>query len=58
MGKRTKVAATKPDEKDSGEPIGIVISNGVRMDEAPRFAAYVWGSVPDGDIAEECVAVA
>lgn len=58
MGKRAKVTVSSPSNGDSGEPIGIVISNGARVDEAPRFAAYVWGPVPDGDIAEECVAVA
>jgi hypothetical protein len=29
------------------EPIGIVISNGSRAEVTPRFAAYVWGPVPD-----------
>ena len=58
MGKRTKVAASSPANGESGEPIGIVISSGARIDEAPRFAAYVWGPVPDADVAEEFVAVA
>jgi len=58
MGKRAKVTASRPTNSESGEPIGIVISSGTRVDEAPRFAAYVWGPVPDGDVAEECVAVA
>ncbi len=29
------------------EPIGIVISSGSRAEAEPRFAAYVWGPVPD-----------
>lgn len=29
------------------EPIGIVISRGLRGDVTPRFAAYVWGQFLD-----------
>ncbi|MFZ9899761.1 MAG: hypothetical protein ACO3F5_10030 [Gemmatimonadaceae bacterium] len=29
------------------EPIGIIISTGLAPEPAPRFAAYVWGPVPD-----------
>jgi len=32
------------------EPMGIVISRGNRAEEAPRFAAYVWGPVPDAEV--------
>ena len=59
MRKQAKAVEQTTDER---EPIGIVISNGARRDEAPRFSAYVWGPVPDADLehadAEELVAVA
>ena len=29
------------------EPLGIVISQGSRVEETPRFAAYVWGPAPE-----------
>ncbi|MFI5310306.1 MAG: hypothetical protein ACHQQ3_03665 [Gemmatimonadales bacterium] len=29
------------------EPVGIVISSGSRKEETPRFAAYIWGPVPE-----------
>jgi hypothetical protein len=29
------------------EPVGIVIASGVRGDVTPRFAAFVWGPVPE-----------
>lgn len=28
------------------EPIGIVISRGTRVEDVPRFWAYVWGPAP------------
>jgi hypothetical protein len=31
------------------EPMGIVISRGSRAEQTPRFTAYVWGPVPDGE---------
>jgi hypothetical protein len=34
-------------EPGSQEPLGIVISRGSRAEEAPRFAAYVWGPAPE-----------
>jgi hypothetical protein len=34
------------------EPVGIVISSGSREEESPRFAAYVWGPVPEDEVAE------
>ncbi|MFL5576165.1 MAG: hypothetical protein ACJ79S_09385 [Gemmatimonadaceae bacterium] len=30
------------------EPVGIVISNGAREIETPRFWAYVWAPAPQG----------
>ena len=35
------------------EPVGIVISGGSRAEETPRFAAYVWGTAPEAEIAAE-----
>lgn len=43
---------------EQAEAIGIVISNGARHEDAPRFAAYVWGPVPESELGEELVAVA
>jgi hypothetical protein len=31
------------------EPVGIVISGGRVEDTPPRFAAFIWGPVPDAD---------
>lgn len=31
----------------AAEPLGIVISRGTRTEATPRFAAYVWGPVPE-----------
>jgi hypothetical protein len=35
------------------EPVGIVISSGIRFERAPQVSAYVWGPAPeapaDGD---------
>lgn len=45
-------------EADSSEPIGIVISSGTPDVAAPRFAAYVWGPVPEEEEQEAMVAVA
>jgi hypothetical protein len=45
-------------ELDTLEPMGIVISRGSRGEDAPRFAAYVWGPVPEAELADELVAVA
>jgi hypothetical protein len=36
-------------ETGSKEPLGIVISQGSRAEETPRFAAYVWGPAPEPD---------
>ncbi len=27
-------------------PVGIIISQGSRAEDAPRFAAYIWGPAP------------
>jgi hypothetical protein len=34
-------------QQDDREPIGIVIADGSRGHAVPRFAAFVWGPVPD-----------
>jgi hypothetical protein len=49
---------TRPPEPatEASEPVGIVISSGIQDAAVPRFAAYVWGPVPDAD--SELVAVA
>ena len=40
----------KPVEQTSAEePLGIVISQGNRAEETPRFLAYVWGPAPEVD---------
>ena len=31
----------------TGEPIGIVISEGTRDEVPPRFLAYIWGPAPE-----------
>lgn len=36
-------------ETSSPEPLGIVISQGSRVEETPRFAAYVWGPAPEAE---------
>jgi hypothetical protein len=33
------------------EPVGIVISSGSRSEETPCFTAYVWGPVPETELA-------
>ena len=33
----------------TSEPVGIVISRGVREEVAPRVSAYIWGPVPEDD---------
>jgi hypothetical protein len=45
-------------ESEILEPMGIVISRGSRAEDVPRFAAYVWGPVPEAELADELVAVA
>ena len=55
MRKRTMNAAaakSTPDFTDATEPLGIVISSGSRDEESPRFAAYVWGPVPEAELGE------
>ena len=32
------------------EPLGIVISQGSRAEQAPRFSAYVWGPAPEDEV--------
>jgi hypothetical protein len=43
---------------EQAEAMGIVISNGARHEDPPRFAAYVWGPAPESELREELVAVA
>ena len=33
------------------EPVGIVIADGGRLVSATRFSAFVWGPVPDEELA-------
>ncbi|MBV9879463.1 MAG: hypothetical protein JO180_03160 [Gemmatirosa sp.] len=33
--------------QENGEPIGIVISDGGRLEVTPRFAAFVWAPGPE-----------
>lgn len=58
MRKRSAVPASADAATESTEPVGIVISNGSRREDAPRFAAYVWGPVPDAINIDDLVAVA
>jgi hypothetical protein len=37
------------------EPMGIVIADGGPGDRPSRFAAFVWGPVPDDDIMADAV---
>lgn len=37
-------------KQDDREPIGIVIADGSRGDAVPRFAAFVWGPVPEEEV--------
>ena len=39
-------------KKEPQDPVGIVIARGRSDDAPPRFSAFVWGPVPDGDLAE------
>ena len=32
------------------EPLGIIISRGDNSEPEPRFAAFVWGPVPDAEL--------
>ena len=38
------------------EPVGIVISQGSREEQVPRFTAYVWGPAPEPEPSGEMVA--
>jgi hypothetical protein len=49
MGRETSVTL---------EPLGIVISQGSRAEEAPRFAAYVWGPAPEPETEDVAVRAA
>ena len=58
MRKRTESSGRRTNATESTEPVGIVISNGTRREDTPRFAAYVWGLVPESKLADELIAVA
>ena len=34
-------------------PLGIIISGGDNSEPEPRFAAFVWGPVPDAELEAE-----
>ena len=53
MRKRMEASDRNAKDVESAEPVGIVISNGTRHEDVPRFAAYVWGPVPASELAEE-----
>ncbi|HWZ59821.1 MAG TPA: hypothetical protein VNW46_12680 [Gemmatimonadaceae bacterium] len=39
-------------DADQSTPVGIIISQGTRAEDAPRFAAYIWAPAPtDADAA-------
>ena len=40
------------DDDVASEPVGIVITGGRTTDVAPRFAAFIWGPVPDAEVQE------
>lgn len=58
MRKRMEASGKVAITPESAEPVGIVISNGARHDDTPRFAAYVWGPVPESELIDELSAVA
>ena len=58
MRKRTEVTNRSANTTESVEPVGIVISNGDRHEDTPRFAAYVWGPVPESELIDQLSAVA
>ena len=35
------------ENKDSDEPIGIIISRGDRTEARPIFSAFIWGPAPE-----------
>lgn len=39
----------QPETSAAMEPLGIVISQGSRAEEQPRFWAYVWGPAPEDE---------
>jgi hypothetical protein len=40
-------------DQHESEPLGIIISNGQKAEEATVFRAYVWGPAPEGQAAAE-----
>jgi hypothetical protein len=37
-------------EQVTEEPVGIVIARGRTTDTPPRFAAFIWGPVPEAEL--------
>lgn len=37
-------------KKELQDPVGIVIARGRTNDAPPRFAAFVWGPVPEAEL--------
>lgn len=58
MAKRTSNQKPSATGVENAEPVGIVISSGTRDTDAPKFTAYVWGPIPEGELEEALVAVA
>lgn len=58
MRKRTEHPNGATRATETAEPVGIIISNGSRGEDTPRFAAYVWGPVPEAELDAELIAVA
>jgi hypothetical protein len=43
---------THQSDADLSTPVGIIINQGSRVEDAPRFAAYIWAPAPtDADAA-------
>jgi hypothetical protein len=47
QGGESPMRLQRAKQLEEREPIGIVIADGSRGDAVPRFAAFVWGPVPD-----------
>jgi hypothetical protein len=46
------MAPSRPKSTTIEEPMGIVISRGLRDEPAPVVSAYVWGPAPEADTPE------
>ena len=58
MRKRATNTSRTARAAETAEPVGIIISSGPRGEDTPRFAAYVWGPVPEAELDAELTAVA